>query len=95
MINHVIEQLRNHQAELAKEYQVKRIGIFGSVARGDETAQSDVDILVEFSESISFFQLIELEWHLEQLLGRSVDLVTLEALKPRIKEQILADTRYV
>jgi len=73
---------------------VRRLGIFGSVARGNQTVSSDVDILVDFTHPLGLFRFVELENHLSQLLGKPVDLVTKNALKPIIKDQILQETIY-
>jgi predicted nucleotidyltransferase len=83
-----------NRATLRDRYLVKEIGIFGSVARGEQTAASDVDILVEFSEPIGFFAFLDLEDFLTGALGKKVDLVTKRALKPAVKDQILNDAIY-
>lgn len=80
---------------LAKKYYVKNIGIFGSVARGEQTPKSDIDILVEFSAPIGFFDFIKLENELSNLLGRKVDLISKKAMKPAIKDIILNEVAYV
>jgi hypothetical protein len=90
-----IETLKKHEAEIHSRFHVKTIGVFGSVARGEMTAQSDVDILVEFEKSVSFFEFLDLEEYLSELLHRKVDLVTKKALKPFIKEKILKQVIYV
>jgi len=76
---------------LANKFKVKEIGIFGSFARGEQTDQSDLDILVEFGEPVGFFTFIGLEEHLSCVLGRKVDLVTRKALKPNIGKNILKE----
>lgn len=80
---------------LEHSYKVKNIGVFGSVARGDNNQKSDIDILVEFSEPISMFRFIDLEEHLGEMIGRKVDLVTKKSLKPAISREILEDVIYV
>lgn len=90
------KQVINKHLQFIKDtYHVKKIGVFGSVARGENTSKSDIDILVEFSESVGFFKFIELEEFLSKILGKKVDLVTKKALKPKIKEEILYETVYV
>lgn len=61
----------------------RTVAIFGSVARGDATENSDVDFLVDFEEDSSLFDLLHLTDELEQLLGRRVDVVSVRGLKPR------------
>ncbi len=87
--------LKKNTATLRKEYGVRRFGVFGSVARGDETLSSDIDILAEFSEPIGLFKFVELEGRLKTLLHRNVDLVTKEALKSATRTDILRQTVYV
>ena len=83
----MIKILKELEPILAQEYKVARIGVFGSLVRGEQTEKSDVDILVEFSEPIGlkFFDLIEF---LEQKLGRKVDLVSVDAISPYIKPYV-------
>lgn len=87
--------LRLHQPDLSRQYFVRRFGIFGSYAVGEEHANSDVDLLVEFSKPISFFRFVALEKTLTELLGREVDLVTPNGLKGAIKKDVLKHTVYV
>jgi len=67
-------------------YGVKRIALFGSVARGEETPESDIDILVTFGKPIGLFKWVELEEELAQRLGRKVDLCF--GIKPRIRPYV-------
>ncbi|MCX7011546.1 MAG: nucleotidyltransferase family protein [Candidatus Sumerlaeota bacterium] len=87
-----IERLiRERREEMARDYGVAEIGVFGSCVRGEATGESDVDILVEFSRPIGFFRFLELEEKLSGWLGARVDLVTRAALKPRIGRHILEE----
>ncbi len=86
--------LKQHKQELEDRFKVKEIGIFGSYVRGEQKKRSDMDILVEFKEPIGLLQFIELEEHLENLLGVKVDLVSKKALKPRIGEHIMKEVIY-
>jgi predicted nucleotidyltransferase len=81
--------LRQRREQLAREYSVAEIGVFGSWVRGEATGDSDIDILVEFQRPPGFFKFLELEERLGDLLGVKVDLVTRAALKPRIGQRIL------
>lgn len=75
-----------------KDYNILKVGIFGSFARGENKKGSDLDILVEFKESPSLLTLIKLENDLSEILGIKVDLVTTGALKnSRIKKSINKD----
>jgi predicted nucleotidyltransferase len=94
----VISILRKESSFLAKEYGVKRIGIFGSCARGEETGKSDVDIVVEFKRPIGL-KFVRLADHLEKILGRKVDLLTpagIEGIRiKRVAEEIKRSIVYV
>lgn len=91
----IIKKLRENLHILRRDFRVSKIGVFGSVARGEETNQSDIDIIVEFAEPIGLFRFMALENFLSLLLEKKVDLVTKNALKPVIKEKILKESVYV
>jgi predicted nucleotidyltransferase len=74
---------------------VKSLGLFGSAARGEARATSDLDILVEFTGPATFDRYMDLKFLLEGLLGRRVDLVTRRALKPQIRERVERDLIHV
>jgi predicted nucleotidyltransferase len=78
---------------LKQKYGVKKIGLFGSFVRNEETINSDVDILVEFERSIGW-DFFDLQDFLEQKLGTKVDLVTPLGLKPRMKDKVLKEVVY-
>ena len=85
---------RAHEADLTQRG-VKDIAIFGSVARGGSSLNSDVDILVEFSCPVGLFEFVRLKILLEEWLGCRVDLVTPDALHPVLRERILDEAIYV
>ncbi|MEM3387548.1 MAG: nucleotidyltransferase family protein [Nitrososphaerales archaeon] len=87
--------LAEHKEELRQKYKVKEIGIFGSFVRGEHRKKSDIDLLVEFEESPSLFEFMDLEEYLSKMLGLKVDLVSKAALKPRIGEYILKEVVYL
>ena len=80
---------------LKDKFHIKKMGIFGSAARGEQEKESDIDILVEFDSPIGFFDFIRLEDFLSQILHKKVDLISKKALKPAIRENILRDIIYV
>jgi hypothetical protein len=94
----VIQLLRDSRDYLRAEYGVSRIGLFGSVARGEADESSDVDIIVEFERPVGL-QFVELADYLEDLLGRDVDLLTpagIQAIRsPHIAESIRQGVVYV
>ena len=77
--------------EICRQNDVSMVGVFGSVARGEATAHSDVDLLVRFSKRKSLLAHIALERQLSTALGREVDLLTEAALSPYLRERILGD----
>ena len=89
-LNDAIELISVHLDDL-RNMCVKSLSIFGSLARGEFGPGSDIDLLVEFSEPVGFFRLIELKQYLERLFEREVDLATPDALRPEIKDQILKE----
>jgi predicted nucleotidyltransferase len=91
----VLATLATLKDELATRFHVAKIGVFGSVSRGEQTPESDIDILVEFSRPVGFFTFMELEAFLSERLGAPVDLVTPDAIKPMMRERIARETAYV
>jgi len=91
----ITEIILSHKAELTENFGVSEIGIFGSVVRGEAREDSDVDVLVEFNRPTGFVTFMDLLYYLEGLFGIKVDLVTRNALKPRIGERILNEVVYV
>ncbi|MFA6917374.1 MAG: nucleotidyltransferase family protein [Candidatus Gracilibacteria bacterium] len=89
-----IDSINQNLEALRSKFKVSRIAIFGSTARGDNRKDSDVDVMVDFYEPISFFAFIKLENYLSKLLGKKVDLTTKKALKPTIKKEILKEAVY-
>jgi len=87
--------LNKNKTQFQKSFKVKEIGIFGSYLKSEQTKNSDLDILVEFESSIDFFDYLELEEYLTNLLGIKVDLVMKKALKPNIGRNILKEVIYV
>ena len=90
----IISRIRKHRAHLEK-LGVKSLSIFGSVARGEERPDSDVDILVEFKGRATFDRYMDTKFYLEELLGRKVDLVTPKAIKPGMRPYIMQDLVHV
>ena len=91
----ILELLRVFKAQSAAKYGFRRIGIFGSVARGEQTDQSDVDICYE-SEPPSLLTLERIQSELEELLGCSVDLIRIrEHMNSQLKQRILKEGLYV
>jgi predicted nucleotidyltransferase len=81
--------------EALRQYGVESLSLFGSVAREEENDKSDVDLLVTFGQPVGLFSFLELKDHLEGVLGARVDLVTKEALHPRLRKKILGESIHV
>ena len=84
----VLQLLKQKNAEMTKQFGVKSLSLFGSVARNEARSSSDVDLLVEFNRPVGYFGLFALQEYLEKLLGCSVDLGTPDSLKPYIRERV-------
>jgi predicted nucleotidyltransferase len=80
-----IAALRGHLPTIRRDFGVRRIALFGSTARGEAEEDSDLDILVEFERDPTFLAFMGLKAFLEDHLGRKIDLVTPDALKPRMR----------
>lgn len=90
-----ISTLKEHEKLIRQKFGVKRIGIFGSFARGEEKEDSDLDVLVVFEEGQKTFDnYMDLKFYLEDLFGREIDLVTERALKPQLKAIIMKEVVY-
>jgi uncharacterized protein len=89
--------LCQHLPEVQQQYRVRQLGIFGSFVRGEQTENSDIDLLVEFDPNVRFGLLTfcQLENDLSDLLKRKVDLVMKDGLKPRLGERILQEVIYL
>jgi hypothetical protein len=86
--------LAQHKSELTEKYHLRKLGVFGSYARKNKTSQSDVDLLVEFEKPIGL-EFVTLAEELESLLGIKVDLVSINAIKPKMLKIIKKDLVYV
>lgn len=80
-----------YEAAAPAEYGLSEIALFGSFVRNGQTEASDLDVLLEFEESVSLFDVVRLENELAERLGVDVDLVTKDSLKPRIKARVTDD----
>lgn len=90
----IIEKLRELMPVLQTDYYVSKIGLFGSFTNSTFTENSDIDILIEFDKPIGW-RYFTLEIFMEKTFGRKIDLVTKNALKGQLKDQILKQVKYV
>ncbi len=90
----ILQQLKQHQADWQERYGVTRIGIFGSIARGEATPNSDIDIVVHMRPDL--LQRVRLKTELELLFGKSVDVIRYRSsMNPYLKARIDQEARYV
>ena len=80
---------------LIERFKILELGLFSSYVRGEQTKDSDVDILVEFSQVPTLFDLVEIEYLISDKLGLPVDLIDKKSLKAALREQILNETVYL
>ena len=90
-----IGKLKEAIIPILKANGVRRAGIFGSYARGEEKEGSDIDILIEIDDSLSLLDFIGIKLALEDALKRKIDLVEYKAIKPRIKDRILKEEQRI
>lgn len=85
----------NKLIEICRTNDIAKIGVFGSVSRGEATDQSDVDLLVYFSKRKSLLSVVALERQMSKAIGRKVDLLTEAAVSPYLRDRIKRQTRMI
>ena len=93
----IIEYLKAHKVELSKRFNIEKIALFGSYARGDETKNSDIDILIELKSNTKNVYSIkkELKEFLTNAFKKDVDIARIKYLQPYYKKEILKDSIFV
>lgn len=81
----------NRVKQILKSHRVSKASIFGSVARGQDSTQSDIDILIEIPPKMGFFEFSNLKRELENILKTKVDLIPADSLKPSIAKEVEGD----
>ena len=95
-LDEILETLRQVLPELKNKYNITKMGVFGSYARGEQTADSDIDILINFdNEDFSYFDLMDIERNLAEIFNNKVDLLMEAEIKPRIKPYVMEDIVYL
>lgn len=84
----ILQKLAKLKPEIMQSYHITSLALFGSVARGEQTLASDVDLLVDFSETPDLLRFIELEEKIKAVVGRNVDLIPRRKLRAELSEQI-------
>lgn len=90
-IANFIKQKRNQIHEVARKHGAQNIRLFGSLARNEGRADSDVDLLVSMQPGSSLLDIIAIKQDLEELLGRKVDVVTEDSISPYMRDEIFRD----
>ena len=86
-----INKIKQKILPILQEYGVEKVALFGSCVRGEVEEDSDIDILVEIKKDISLLDFVGLKQKIEEALGRKVDLVEYDTLKPLLRERILKE----
>ncbi len=94
-LDNIINTLTLHKTEIFKNYNLKELGVFGSLVRGETNINSDIDLLVEYNITPDLLKYIELENHIEKLLNTKVDLVIKNSIRPELKSDILSEVIYL
>jgi uncharacterized protein len=90
-MNEEIQNIKLNILPILKKYGVIKAGIFGSYARGEQKARSDVDFLIKIKDNASLTDLIALQLALQKKLGKKADIVEYEVIRPELKEKILKE----
>jgi len=86
---HDLKKYQQLLLPILNRYSIKRASIFGSVAKGNMNANSDVDLLIEAGAGFTLFEMLRLENEISELIQRKVDLVEFSAIKPSIRDEVL------
>ncbi|KKQ97613.1 MAG: hypothetical protein UT24_C0006G0009 [Candidatus Woesebacteria bacterium GW2011_GWB1_39_12] len=86
-----IQQIKRKVVPVLRKHGVKRASIFGSYVRGEEDQKSDIDLLVDLKDNMSLLDFIGLKQEVEEVLGKKVDLVEYQTVKPLLRKEILSD----
>lgn len=85
----VLENIKNQVIPVLKQADIKKAALFGSYVRGDNSEESDIDMLVAFPEDTTLVDVAHLKHQLEEILKKKVDLVSFNAISPLIRDSIL------
>jgi predicted nucleotidyltransferase len=90
-MNRNIENIKEKILPILKKHGIQKAAICGSFARGEESEDSDIDILVEVAEDLSLFDFVGIKLEIEKIVGREVDLIEYDTIKSAIKESLLEE----
>jgi len=92
IMNEILDK-RDQIVGIAARYKISNVKLFGSVLKGEENAESDIDFLVDCGDDCSLFDLISLKYDLEDILGRKIDVVTSHSVHWTLRDKILQEAR--
>lgn len=84
-----IDTIKQEILSVLHQYSIRRAGIFGSLTTGQFNEESDIDLLVETDTNLTLFDFLRIKYELEDKLGRKVDLVEYDSVKPQLKNAIM------
>lgn len=90
-IEEIKSKIKENEKFLKEKYHVQGFLLFGSYAKGEQTAESDIDLLVDFKKIIDMFEMVDLQEYLENIFAKKIDLGTKKGLKSFIKKSILKE----
>ncbi len=90
-----IDEIKIKVIPILKEAGIQRSSLFGSYVRNEQNEKSDIDLLVDFPKGKSLFEFIDVKLKLEDALGKKVDLIEYELIKPRLRQYILPEQLYI
>lgn len=90
-VSNIIKNRREDIVKITKKYGAKNVRVFGSMSRGEEDMDSDLDIIVEMEQGSSLLDIIAIKQDIEELLGRKVDVVTEASISPYIRDEVLKE----
>lgn len=91
----ILEKLRHLKPHLTSKMGVKRLRVYGSVARGEATQNSDVDLIADFESPPGLFKLFDIQYYLEDKIGRKIDFSQPQSLHKALKDIILSEAQDV
>ena len=92
----VVDILRQHRMAIIRQFHIRRVGIYGSVNRGEENEKSDIDILIDFESGYATLRnYMNLSRYLQALFTRNVDLVTTGSLSPHIRPLVEREVTWI
>ena len=91
MSRNLLKRYKKDIEQSARRHKIRSVSVFGSFAKGEEREDSDIDLLVEIEPDCSLFDVISMKYEVEDLTGRTVDVVTTNGLSPYLSEQIIKE----